>query len=167
MGAAAPHLAGASGAYRADSSCGPDAKAKVSGVLRHDVRNPLPELRSTVGVVGVTELEPLPPVGCELTEPLAELLLVLCATVLGPPAGLFSTPIPPELRCRRCKRTRPQRSEHTRMKDPELWPPGLGPVQGYVCRCRTCGAFNLVTPEGVQPDVDDSQLRPRRRRRAA
>ena len=86
------------------------------------------------------ELEPLPPVGCEVTSPLAQLLIVLCRTVLGPPAGPLSSPIPGQLRCS----WKPH--EHTRMKLAAFYPRrSLRPIEGFTLRCRICGGENVIT----------------------
>jgi hypothetical protein len=88
----------------------------------------------------VNALAPLPPVGCELTDPLAQLLFALCSTVLGPAAGPLSSPVAGHFRCS----WKPH--PHTRMKLGTLHPEkGLWPIEGFTLRCRVCGGLNAIT----------------------
>jgi hypothetical protein len=82
-------------------------------------------------------LDPLPPVGSELTAPLARLLFALAeAGLLGPKPGPLSAPVPPVYRCQGCH------SPTTRMKMVRLLPAGSQPAVGFELRARCCGAIN-------------------------
>lgn len=83
------------------------------------------------------ELEPLSPVGCELTDPLAQLLFALHqAGLFGPKPGPLSPAVPVLLRCQKCH------SRDTRMKLVGLAWIRRGPITGFECRARCCGAIN-------------------------
>jgi len=82
-------------------------------------------------------LSPLPPVGCELTDPLARLLFQLHqAGLFGPKPGPLSSAVPEHYRCCGCH------SRDTRMKLVGLVTARRGPITGFECRARCCGAIN-------------------------
>lgn len=87
-------------------------------------------------------LDPLPPVGSDVTDPLAQLLFAIAAAgVLGPKPGPLTPAVPDGFRCTGCH------SPNTRMKMVRLLPRGLAPATGFELRSRCCGAinrFNLV-----------------------
>jgi len=79
---------------------------------------------------------PLPPVGCELTDPLARLLFQLHqAGLFGPKPGVLSNPVPQSWRCEWCA------SAETRLKGIALIVTKRGPITGVVGRCRRCGGM--------------------------
>lgn len=85
------------------------------------------------------EFAPLPPVGCELTSPLAQLLFALNqAGVFGPKPGPLSTPVPVAYRCHKCH------SPNSRMKLAGVVARRGGPITGFECRARCCGAINRI-----------------------
>jgi len=82
-------------------------------------------------------LAPLPPVGCELTSPLAQLLFALHQDGLfGSKPGPLSRPVPPPYRCQKCH------SKDTRMKLVGAITRRGGPIVGFELRARCCGAIN-------------------------